>query len=371
MEIAKPKRNIEIDIVKGLAIILMVVGHTSAQENFIYLFHMAVFFIAAGYFYKEVASDNVHSVWNYIIKKLKGLWFPYALWTAIFSLLRNFFIDINVYTNNPLVLEQVDSSFAFVTEYWTWKDVFINVMKGCILPGNVQMGGALWFLATLLQVSIGYCVIEFLLKRFIDKRYILLAQLVVSILLLSMGYFLCVKNVYIFGVESFFSCYCLFYIGKVLHEFADKLVLSKTWMMIVVFVVCLGILCCLNGLGSISLGSNKYDNPVFLLVASLSGWFMLYEAATLIKRNQGFANIMAYIGKNTLPIVVLHFLAFKLVSLLAVLITGEELYCIAAFPVLYIDFGWRVLYIIVGIALPLIVNRIWVELRKRIEYGND
>lgn len=64
------KRNIEIDIIKGLAIVLMVLGHAETPiHNFIYLFHMAVFFIAAGYFYKEKSSDSIQSVIQYIIKK--------------------------------------------------------------------------------------------------------------------------------------------------------------------------------------------------------------------------------------------------------------------------------------------------------------
>ena len=78
---------------------------------------MAVFFIAAGYFYKSKVSENVQSVSRYVVRKIKGLWVPYALWTAIFSLLRNFFIDINVYTNNPQILETVNSKFAFVTPH--------------------------------------------------------------------------------------------------------------------------------------------------------------------------------------------------------------------------------------------------------------
>lgn len=371
MEIVKQKRNIEIDIVKGLAIILMVAGHASVQVNFIYLFHMAVFFMAAGYFYKDSASDTVQSVWNYTVKKFKGLWLPYALWTAIFSLLRNFFININVYTNNPLILEDVDSGFAFVTEYWTWKDILINIIKGCILPGNVQMGGALWFLATLLQVSIGYCVIDFVLKRFLNQRYMLFAQGVVSVLLLGIGYFLCIMNVYIFGIESFFSCYCLFYIGMLLHKTADKFVLTKTKSVVFVFVSCFAILCYLNTRTSISLGANQYDSPFILLGASLVGWFFLYEAAMLIKKSTAIAKIMTYIGQNTLPIVVLHFLAFKLVSLAAVLVNGKELYCIAAFPVLYTDVIWSVLYIIVGVAVPLGLNELWKGIKKRINYGKN
>lgn len=367
MEAMNRKRNMEVDMVKGLAIILMVIGHVETPaQNFIYLFHMAVFFIAAGYFYKEDASESISSVGQYIVKKIKGLWVPYALWTAVFSLLRNFFIHINVYTNNPLILETVNSKFAFVTEFWTWKDILINIIKGCILPGNVQVGGALWFLATLLQISIMYCVIEFVLKKFLDRKYIVAAQFVVAVVLLMIGYFLNLKDIYIFGIESFFSCYCLFYAGMLLHRFEDRISQIKPVRSVLLLVICFVLLCVLNNFGSIALGANNYNNPVFMLAASLAGWFLLYESASLIKQNPIIAKGIAYVGKNTLPIVVLHFLAFKLVSLVGVLVCGGELYQIAAFPVLYEGFGWRVLYTLVGVIVPLAVNEFWMRLKKKI-----
>ena len=59
METVNKNRSVEIDLIKGLAIILMVIGHTETPaQNFIYLFHMAVFFMASGSLYQESASDS-------------------------------------------------------------------------------------------------------------------------------------------------------------------------------------------------------------------------------------------------------------------------------------------------------------------------
>lgn len=366
MEIINHKRNVEIDIVKGLAIILMVIGHVETPaHNFIYLFHMAVFFIAAGYFYKDNASESLQSVFTYTVKKLKGLWLPYALWTAIFSLLRNFFIDINVYTNNPLVLETVDSKFAFVTEYWSWKEILINIVKGCILPGNVQVGGALWFLATLLQISVLYCIVDFVLKKLLNKKNLLIAQGMISVLFLLIGYLFNVKHISLFGIGTCFSCYCLFYAGLMLNKYSAKLYAAKVSINIILFVISIGILLVLNRMGSVGLAANNYNNPIFLLLASIAGWFMLYQLAALLKKNECITKMISYIGKNTLPIVILHFLAFKVVSFIGVMIQGEELYKVAAFPVLYLGLGWRILYTLTGIIIPLGVNEIWKYMKGK------
>lgn len=72
-------RDKSIDILKGIAMILVVYGHTwPFCRNFIYLFHMAVFMMASGYCYRT--RIDVLSTWEkYIIRKLKGLYIPFVV----------------------------------------------------------------------------------------------------------------------------------------------------------------------------------------------------------------------------------------------------------------------------------------------------
>ena len=53
-------------IMKGLGIIFVVAGHTaySPVHNFVYLFHLAVFYFVAGYFFKDKDSTPEHPVFN-------------------------------------------------------------------------------------------------------------------------------------------------------------------------------------------------------------------------------------------------------------------------------------------------------------------
>ena len=49
-------RNVAIDALKGLGILLMVIGHSNLPFNLrglIFVFHMPLFFIVSGYLYKE------------------------------------------------------------------------------------------------------------------------------------------------------------------------------------------------------------------------------------------------------------------------------------------------------------------------------
>lgn len=58
-------------IMKGLGIIFVVAGHTaySPVHNFVYLFHLAVFYFVAGYFFKDkYIDDKLLFVWKKIKK---------------------------------------------------------------------------------------------------------------------------------------------------------------------------------------------------------------------------------------------------------------------------------------------------------------
>ena len=82
---------------------------------------------------------------------------------------------------------------------------------------------------------------------------------------------------------------------------------------------------------------------------------LVYEcaqlAAALLPR---LAAVLAALGRATMPVVILHFLAFKLVTALGLLALGGEGYLLAAFPTLYSGGAWWLAYTAAGLALPLL-----------------
>lgn len=106
------------DILKGLGIIFMVYGHANGPEHrFFYLFHMAIFVIASGFFYKERYGQSLPAALDFIKRKLRTLYLPFVCFCLPFVLLNNFFIDINFYTNNEAYLALNNSPFAALHEY--------------------------------------------------------------------------------------------------------------------------------------------------------------------------------------------------------------------------------------------------------------
>ena len=100
--ISKKERNITFDIIKGIAIYLMVLGHCgSPGHKFIYLFHMGVFFIISGYFFSEKNYKSYDNLKTFIKRKVKSLYLPFIIINLFCILFHNFFIHINLLTNNP------------------------------------------------------------------------------------------------------------------------------------------------------------------------------------------------------------------------------------------------------------------------------
>lgn len=97
------QRDLRLDILKGIGIILMVMGHANAPgRSFIYLFHMAVFFIASGWLYREDAAKSGAGIWRFVWRRILSLYVPYVLTETIYSALNNVFLQLHFYSSGML-----------------------------------------------------------------------------------------------------------------------------------------------------------------------------------------------------------------------------------------------------------------------------
>lgn len=347
------KRDLNIDIIKGLGIILMVLGHSGfIYTKFIYLFHMAIFFMASGYLFRNKYSESLLSVISFIQRKFKSLWMPFFISNGIFILLQNLLINMNIYTNKIISLP--DSSRLYVVVNYTNKDIIINILKGLHMGNFTLLGNALWFLKTLLMVSILYCFIEYLInKNSLLKKHHSIIQFIIALLLLMIGYYCSAHNYMLKGFNKCFSYYILFYIGQILFLKRDiPISISKFLLIPITFMLLLA----LNNIGQIALSENHYTNPLFLLATSLLGWFFISSIAFYIKNWTFITNILSIISAQSLYIVILHYLSFKLVTLIQVVIYNEPFEYISAYPVLHSGGLWCIIYTVVGITLPILLH---------------
>lgn len=359
---AKPinkKRIEEIDIIKALGIICVAAGHGGTPfEHFIYLFHMAVFFIASGFFYKPGSSSSLGNLWKSFIKKMKEIWVPFVIWNTVYVLLHNFFIKINVYTDNPAIADYVEGPYVGTQNYKTLSQMIPTIRNGLFLREGPQLAGAFWFLASLFWVQLLYFCIDFILQKIVKKQ-VDLFQGIVSVLLLSYGYYCSIQRLYIYGFAKVASFYCLYYLGHLLSRKKDLLMQMKWYFWLPAGIISFAALYIMGMFGSISFAQVKYVNPVYMLTASVCGWFMLYSIAFFLKSIPGVKKPLMEIGRRTLSVVIFHFLAFKLVAAIVVRYYGVPAFCIAAFPNLYGNRGWWLGYTIVGVSVPVLADYLY------------
>lgn len=344
----------------------MVFRHTEASySEFVLLFHMAIFFIASGYLLRPEKIQDVKLLWKFIVKKIKGLWLPYFLFMACYAVLNNVFIRLNIYTDNPLYLEEYTGRYAMLASKYNLMDMVKAVIKAAVFRGDAQVGGAMWFFYTLFLLVVGYMIIDFVLRKVIKKmQTVILIQGLISITFLLMGYAFYLTGKSIYGLNRFFSLYCLIYIGQMLRGILPVIFKRiQSWIIAVVGFVILLIAC---PFGYIDLSGNNIENPLYFLIVSVAGWFMMYAIAEILKRSNFIGNkYIAYLSIHAVPVIGMHFLAFKLINWLAVEIYDMGHYMIAAFPVL-MHGTWWVLYMISGIVLPILIDKIYLAYKGKI-----
>lgn len=353
-------RDPSVDIIKGIGIICVVAGHCYAPgRHFIYLFHMALFFIASGYCFNMKRAEDLRSVISYSLKKIKSMWGGYyVLWMAIFTLLHNLFMKLNFYTDNVKILNLTNGE-NIVSNYWSVQDIIRSIAKALLFHGDVQLLAAFWFLPILMTISILYCVVEFSIRRLLHLDTTSILQTILSVCFLCLGYMMHLKGVKLYGVDRVLSYYILYHGGLMLKKYHVSEKKRSKAIHIVSIVSFIIILLIANRLGSIDLNVNSYTNPAFLLIVSFVGWQFIYEISLLIRMRSELSGIFIYIGRRTFIIFALHFLCFKIINSVGVILTGKPHYMIAAFPVLYRGNFWWIGYMAVGIVIPLILNELW------------
>lgn len=336
-------RNVQMDILRGIGIILVVLGHSGfPATHFVYLFHLAIFFIVSGYFFKEEHVKNSESLKKFIKNKIKRLYLPFIIGNVICILWNNVFIDMNLYSIST-------------HKYYSLKDIVINIVKILLFRGTTEMLGATWFLQILFLITIGYACVEFILNKF-NVKYKSLIQLIISIVFLLSGYYFSTKGIdlKIINVQAL-TCYILFDFGRKISKYKIQ---TKDSTKMVIMISSFILLVILNGLGTIELSQHEYTNPIYFIIVSIIGWYFIYELSYFVSKAKVMTYIFRYIGKNTMPILIFHFIAFKLVNGILVLIFKEDITLISRFPILLKDSWWWVIYTLIGILISLGLNEV-------------
>lgn len=335
-------RNVAIDMVKGICIILMVAGHAMPGgwvSQAIYIFHMPTFFLVSGCLFRE---QNLNTPGRYVKRKVKGLWYPFVFWSMVYLLLHNAFAFLKIY----------DYSYSA-------GDILSLAARYFATAGTEQLLGGFWFLTSLLFATIvGYFYYKWI--GFSSKAIIagILASLALSA---TMCYFDINKQTIHLNSRDFMAV--AYFLTGTLYARIDQEILAKyRWHIIASAIVFLGLQ---TAFMPVSIGSLTVASVVPFYISSTTAGIALIQLCYLAPDTPLWRGL-AKIGTRTIDVLIFHFLIFKLVSAIYLLANELPMSRLKEFPVVETGSAWLwLIYTIVAVALSYLIGQLLNKAKKK------
>lgn len=345
-----------IDIAKGMAMICIVAGHTGpkAVNDFVYLFHLSVFIFLSGYFYREEFSE--HPI-KFVSKRVMKLYLLYWIYETVFLLGRNLFFMIGWYQPDALYSGRAITTLS-VGE--TAKEFF----KICIGMGREPLIGAMWFVVSLMMIQVIYVAMRFVLTKLKLIAYDNLCVLLVFFLACIVS-----RVVYIPRLSPALLGLIFYHLGFK-YKGRDKQLTINSNICILTIVLWL-ILLYSSFEMQMEYSQKAARYPLYFLATNIIGIICIVLSAKILEAAVGKAarmlsGLLRSIGQKSFDIMALHFCAFKAVSAIIILAYGLDATAIVDFPVIEGFPAWSILYIAIGIALPLIFGYARTYVRNKV-----
>ncbi len=359
-------RDTTFSILKGLAIILVVVCHSGAPSfvnDFIFQFHVPAFFFCAGYFFSD---SNLTNVGGFLGRRVKNLYVPFVKWSLLFLVLHNLFFLTG------LLSEQYGNASGGVLHPYTWTGFFQRVWSVVFNMSGYDefICGTFWFFRTLFIGSIGFLVLMLLFRKLrptdtMQKTAALVAVVAFLLILWKIGAGLKVTGVAGGGYRELLAI--IFMSGGYLfRKYKDSIRANWLFGFVCLVVTVLGACFFPSNMGYTA----NFGQFFSLLLPAGAGFGLLYYISLQLNRSDnGVKAALVYVGDRTLYIFVFHLLAFKLVSAVKIAVEGLPWGMMGCHTVIPPGEGnlWWVLYTIVGVAVPLGCLKLYNDAASRID----
>lgn len=361
------QRNTAISVAKGIGIILMVLGHAEAPElvtNFIYTFHMPLFFITAGYFFRRSYLDDP---WSFCRRRFSALYLPFVAWSIMFLLLHNLWHHFGILN------ESYGNWTGGVTHPYSWHDIanrlllIVTSMSGY----DEFMAGAFWFFRGLLVASILFIIFY----KLLDSRFSLSPSrslAVICIGAMAFNLFRIANGLRLPFIPNggLREVWGLFFVALgalfAIHE--QRITPRRLWPVALAGFALIFTAGCLHLSGMNN--SGKLLDIVTLPLTGAIGFAMTLAISKMIdsRPESLLRRLLVYVGDNTMIIFILHIISFKAVSLLKIAYYGldpAQIGCHMVIHYNHTDFFWP-LYTIAGTVIPLLALEGFRAIKGRI-----
>ena len=290
-------RNQFVDIMRGIAMLLVVLGHTmtgctvDSQKSFIFniiwSLQMPLFILISGYVTKYSRPiSNSKGLWKYVKRRTVAYMLPWAVWSF---LVRGIIFGEDDFLNVKHLLWNMDSGYWFLATIWTISMIF----------------------------GIASFVAERLSKENLLKRQIVLLgfYLVGMILLVGIG---AILGLSFFAIKLTLYYMPFYYAGFLYGQFDDRMKESEIGKKMIDSVVAICFVVWLFIILRISLYEMSDGGSAIILRAatSLSGCIAVCGLCKGIFSSKiGGGGNLAWVGEHSLEVYLTHYLLLSLIRL--------------------------------------------------------
>ena len=349
------RKNEEIlymNVAKALGICLIVIGHSFTEDSsstirsFVYLFHVPLFFMISGYFFKE---DYLRTPGRLIFRRIKSLWVPFFSWSLLFILLHNLFFVLHIYSTEVTFR---GSSVLYNSSATTIK----NISYLFLFRTSEQLLAGFWFISSLFFTVIIFLTYNLITKK-INNHYKLFIMSSIGFVLGVLLYKFELRIPFIpYDIRLPLVTTFLYFIGFTYKKY-ENFVPIRVWLVLVSILL----LSIVNAADFVKIDSifnvvgSLRRSVLYLIVTPVLGAYIIISFSKYIA-NYSISNILNIIGSKTMTILALHFLCFKVVNFIIVYKNGFNYSDIAQFPVIPDQESWFMAYSIAGICIPILLH---------------
>lgn len=328
--ILRAERSTSIDVLKGLGIIAVVIGHAMNTDNyysnsvelirrFVYLYHLSVFFFCSGYLLKAKPVKSI------LLRFLKQYWIFVLICLSSFAFL-------------PL---WVKTGIVALDGY---QDILNKISNIVCFKQDGYFVGAMWFMPFMATTSVFYSILLLIEKQY-EKVYYLLV-----ILCAGLGiYFVTHKGLGRYYVWVALLMIPIMAAGREYRKRESRVPFNRITLLLVAIVM---LILCTQG--EIELSKGIIYGRILFYPITLLGLLFCIKLKNSIMKNKRLSDFLSWIGSNSMYVMGYHFIVFKLIDTIssAFISTTPEL--LKLFP--YSFPQCRVLYICFGVLLPCTVR---------------
>ena len=357
-------------ILKAIAIILVVIAHSAAPaylSNFAYMVGVPAFFVLSGYFFK---LDNLDNTSDFVIRRTKTLYLPFIKWGVFFLILHNLFFEVG------FLSESYGNAQGGVTHPYNWTQAAQHLWSMVFNMSGYDpfMAGAFWFFRALFLANIAF-IFLFKATRQLGKFKTSTLQ-VVSVIVLafllalwqaSMG--LHITGVAQGGYRELMGI-VLLGIGFLLRR-ADETPDSSIWhnpiVMLAASSVVLMILTFVYPISMAAKPGSVLSVPILTIAGTAAFIWLRGLSEFILQLPEKYTQWLQFTGENSLYIFVFHLLAFKVASMIKVVVYQLDWAMVGGHPVVQHELGdgFWLLYIFVGVVLPILPVWIWRKITNQ------